>query len=366
MKIKIRSVFIYLKTSCILAMALSLTACEETKIVNKVMLVQTLGYDVDGKEIKGSTLMGDYTKKNVIGATFLEIKTKSVYDVFNALNSKTKSPIEYGQLGIIVFGKNYAKQGIGQVMDTLCRETRISTHLQLAVADGSASELLLAAKELKDAYLLSDMIEQNMANGNIPKLDLQRTLFSFYAKGRDVILPHLTKEQDELKVNGLALFKNEKYMFHLDLNDSLLLKLILENAKNGNFNVPALIDKDEHVLTPFNIIKSKTRFQFIKSDPQPAVAIHISILAKIKDIPQHPEYLTAPLIPQIEEKAAAHLEHEMQALLSRFHDKDMDPVGLQEFVMHQTRTKLPEGFPVDAKVHVKIDLIQNGYRESKY
>ncbi|QGQ97725.1 hypothetical protein EHS13_23965 [Paenibacillus psychroresistens] len=251
-------------------------------------------------------------------------------------------------------------------MDTLCRETRISTHMQLAVANDSASELLLAAKELKDAYLLSDMIEQNMANGNIPKLDLQRTLFSFYAKGRDVILPHLAKEGSELMVDWLALFKNENYMFHLDLNDSLLLKLMLENAKNGNFSVPALIEEDKNVLTPFNIIKSKVRFQLIRSYPQPSVEIHISILVKIKDIPQHAEYLTSSLIPQIKEKTAAHLEHDIQMLLSRFHDKDMDPVGLQEFVMHQTRTKLSEGFPVEARVHVKIDLVQIGYRESKY
>ncbi|QGQ97726.1 hypothetical protein EHS13_23970 [Paenibacillus psychroresistens] len=100
MKIKItmmlKKVLSFLKTSFILAITFSLSACEDTKIVNKVMLVQTLGYDVDGKNIRGSTLMGDYTKKNVIGATFLEIKTNSVYDVFNKLNSKTKSPIEYG------------------------------------------------------------------------------------------------------------------------------------------------------------------------------------------------------------------------------------------------------------------------------
>ncbi|CAM4179434.1 Ger(x)C family germination protein [Paenibacillus endophyticus] len=344
-----------------LTLCLVLTACGNEKLINEIMLVQTLGFDSIGSNVRGSILIGDYRKKGEVNAALLDTVTTSELDIIHALNAKAKSPLEYGQLGIIVFGNEYSRQGVDAVIENLCRDTRISTRMQLAVTDKSAYDLLHAAKKMKDAYMLSDMIEQSMDNGNLPSTNLQQALYSFYTNGRDLYLPHLTLERNELKADGVALFKDEKYVVQVGLEQSLLLKMLLENTKNGSYLVPDSIKNGNGGLTLLRILKSKTKYSLTKRPSKPLMTIELLINAEIRDVPNRAQYHASDLIPQFEHRIEAYIANEINKLLALCQKYETDPLGLEDIVIRNSQPPMDSsqgdisGF--DTEVKVKLDII---------
>ncbi|WP_219836106.1 Ger(x)C family spore germination protein [Paenibacillus sp. R14(2021)] len=339
-----------------------LTGCGDKKTINKIMLVQSLGFDTAGNSIRGSVLTGNYNKRDEVNMAMLETETPSEFEVLTALNTQTRYPVEYGQLGAIVFGTPYAKLGIDKIMENLCRDTRISMHMQVAVADRTARELLQTARHSKDTYLIANLLEQNMKNGNLPKMNMHRALFSFYSRGRDLYLPLVAVKQGELQTTGLALFKKQKDVLHVGLSQALLLNMLLENASNGSYSAPVTITESKGT-TLLRIVKTKAAYKLVNPA---AIAIDLRISARIKDVPKHADYQASNRITSFEQTVGGILEKEITKLLALCRQHGTDPIGLEEFALRhakRSRTASPQGsgYPVVTDVHVKLDILQTGF-----
>lgn len=360
-----------LKRTAFLIIVLStfITACGDINIVNNIKLVQTIGYDAVENGVQSGAVIANYEEKGNTKLEYFVTESKSIYDSMPRLNTKLDFPIEYGQLRMALFGDRFARNGIKTAIDSLIRDPKISSRMHLGVADRNALEILNIAEIKRDPYFLSDMIQQNIKQGNLPLMNLHVTFFNFYGEGRDVFLPYFTVEREEIIIDGLALFKGDKFITKIGIRDAFILKLLLENSKNGSVMVPVRGPKqkrDDYFL--INSIDSKSTFKVIGTGSPASVSIRVKLNAQVKDIPQWIDLTSEYQLASLEKSMEVYFEKEIQKFISLCKRNDVDPLGLADLIRSRSHEWNAGEFQdqyeaLKTTVNVNVRIIRTGAGE---
>ncbi|NBD26889.1 Ger(x)C family spore germination protein [Paenibacillus glycinis] len=342
----------------ILISAAALSACSNQQIINKINLAQTGSYDLAGDRVKTAVVIGEYFKKGETKIVLLDTESRTAFDMIPKLHAKSHKTVQYGQLRMIMFGRSFAGQGIGSILENFFRDSKVSSKLQLAVAEGEASKLLAATLRSNDPLYAMNLIEDNMRYGNLPHRAFQDTLFDYFGEGRDFYLPSLALDRGELNIGGIALFKGEAYRDRIGINEAFILKLLVENARDGSYTMPVPNARPEEALV-IRCISSKTRMRLLRKAPVPAVELGVKLNVVLKDIPRSLRVATDRDLARLESGLEQELKGSITAFIARCVKLDVDPVGFGDFVRSRTRGWKEKPFYAaypSLRTDVKVDL----------
>jgi Ger(x)C family germination protein len=354
------------KTFLLIVLSTLITACGDQKIVNNIKLMQTVGYDAVENGVRSAAVITNYEEAGKMKLEFFVTESKSLYDSMPRLNTKLDFPIEYGQLRMALFGETFARKGIDTVMASLIRDPKISLRMHLGVADRDALEILNVSESKGDPYFLSDMIEQNISSGNLPLMNLHANFYDFFGEGRDVFLPYFTVERGEIKIDGLALFKDDKFKTNISISDAFILKMLRENSKNGRITIPLRGPNQQHGdYFLMKSIGSKSRFKVISIGPPASVAIRLKLDVQVRDVPRWIDLTSEDQRAWLEKMMEAYFEKEIQKFVSLCKRHSVDPVGFGDLIRSRSYKWDPRDFHVHYKslkttVSVKVTIVQTG------
>lgn len=127
-----------------------LVGCARTKIVDKLSIIHVFGFDLDENgNMVGTALYPEYTKsKSSDKIQYLEEKTDAVALLRPKMSTHTSTPVALSKIRVIVFGNDYAKTGVNDVVERLLLTPEIATNIQIAVSTHSAKETLNSLKRV--------------------------------------------------------------------------------------------------------------------------------------------------------------------------------------------------------------------------
>ncbi|MDQ0889470.1 spore germination protein [Paenibacillus sp. V4I9] len=348
-------------TSCFIV-----TSCGSQQVINKIKMVQTAGYDMAGERVKCSIIFANYKEKGKTNLQLIETESDSDFDMIPRLNTKTNKAIQYGQMGMVLYGKNFAEQGLGPVLESFYRDARISGRVQLGVSEMDASEMLAVANKSQETLYLMNMIEQNMKSGNLPQMNFKTHLFNFYGEGRDFFLPYFIFERDDIKIDGLALFKDDKFVTKVGNREAFILKLLTENSRNGSLLMPLKGSKSRpHDYVLMKSVTSKVNYKFISMEPVPSIFIQLKLKVAVKDIPDWLHLSSKEEFSLFEQQLGEYIKEEVDDFISLCKSKKVDPIGFGDFIRSRSKSwnekDFQSSYPL-LKTKIKIDLaiVQSG------
>ncbi|RAP74717.1 Ger(x)C family spore germination protein [Paenibacillus montanisoli] len=355
-------------TGCVGILVLScflISSCGNRRIVDHIKLIQSAGYDLDGKRVRSTILIGDYTEKEKTNIKILSTESVSSMDTMQRQNTKSNQSLHTGQMRLVLFGKQFAKQGIGSVLDRLFHDQFISSRLRLAVSGTNAAGLLSSTVNTHDTLFIMNMVEQNEEWGNLPKLNLQTSLYNYYGAGRDLFLPYLILEGGTVKIDGIALFKDDKFATNVDIRDAFVLKLLTENSRNGSILMPLKESDalpDDYIL--MRSIASKRTIQLVSQEPAPVILIKIKMKVSVREKPEYIRFETKEDISALERKLAAYLVKKAEDFISLCKSKQVDPIGLGDFMRSKSRGWNEKDFQASypslkAKIRIDLKIVQS-------
>lgn len=215
------------------------------------------------------------------------------------------------------------------------------------------------------------MVEQNIKNGNLPKMNLHEALFNYYGEGRDMFLPFFREEQGEVKIDGLALFKKDKKIININNEEAFLLNLLLKNSRIGSYMIPgteeSLNDGHEKQIL-IHINKSKVSKNVKMEELPPSISIHLEMDVKVEEIPDLTQLKSMDKVTKLEKKMELHFEKEIQRLLSFLQENNVDPVGFGDLVKQKSKDmnskELNEMYPeINTHLRVNVTIDQSGTTE---
>lgn len=326
MKIILRVVFF-------LSISISLYGCVKQEILDEINLIEAIGFDsVDNGNIEGTVVFPVYIKdqKPINGTFSAEAKIKKV--ILQEIQRQASSPIVTGSMEVVLFEKDLAKnEGILELIDPFQRDPGVGSGLYVVVVDGKTRTFLEGEYGISgNATHISNLIEHNIKNQDLPRTNLQRFLSDFYQEGKTPFVPQLKQvSKGKMEISGISLFEHGKITDTIRADEMFFFKLLVDKYSEGLYRV-RIGDEDAAVRS----IRSSHNYELTKRSPM-VITIYIKVQGIINEFTG--ESMTKDKTVKLEKEFEKIINEESEKLIQRFQRKMLDPLGLGHFVKTQTR-----------------------------
>lgn len=354
------------KLFLLLLLVVFTSGCVRQMIVDDVSLLNGIGYDKEGENIRVTTLVPEYqpdkTTKNETYTTVGKLETNTIKEA----NNQAPKPFASGTLEIVVIQKELAKEGTFGLLDQVRRHPEIGSRVYLMIADKSAREILETEHSpLSTAAVISGVIEHNIEFGMLPKTNLHifRTVNTDI--GIDPILPIVSKNGDKIVLKGIALFKDDRYLSMIeDQEDTFVFKLLLEKTDLRD-SLTLHLNKAGGFVR-IEEYKSKRKYMIDHPMTSPEITVNIKVKAYITEYSKGE--ITPKIKTKIQKEIAEEIERKAQILINRFQEQQIDPLGIGLEVRTRTRKwnekKWDDLYPqADIKAKADVEIIHYGVYE---
>jgi spore germination protein len=359
-----------MKSLFIVSILFLLIGCVPKQIIDEVQLIHAIGFDeLPNHNIKGTITYPIFDPDGTVRVETLSTVSHTSRFFRSKLNTKSPKTLSTGQLRIVLFNDKFSKKGILDIVNSLYRDPNVGNRLYMAVVDGNAHDLLTAkytAAPLPSIYLM-DLIEQNIESENLPKTNLHVFLYSYYGEGIDPFLPIVKTEKSAMQLEGIALFKDDKYVGKLNHSESFAFKVMLDGSKTGHYEVELKKGKNKGHAVVRNI-KGKTSYKVRKVNGVPEFDVNLKIFGEIHEYPPWLNLEEKPNIDLIEKTLKKQINKEAKKITAKFQRLNVDPLGFGDQVRRREKKwdfkRFQEQYP-DMKITVstEIEIVESGVIE---
>jgi spore germination protein len=317
------------RTAFCLFLILLLSGCSflPTNIVNEIDMSQGVGYDLAEKEnIKGTIVFPIFKRDKTSSTEVRAAIGKSSKEIRSILNNETRYPLVSGQVRVALYGKKMAKKGINDFVDTLNRDPAIGSIVQLAIVDGAANELFNMKKYKNEnvSIHLQELLEQNMKMGLLPQTNLQSFLFQFFQIGQDPYLPLIKNENDNIRITGMAIFKDDQYVTSISMENLFIFKALVDINRTG---LRQFISEN-HDKVVLETIGSKVKYKVKIVQGRPEFTINLKMKTRLHEFAPSEKQRQSFDKKKYQKQVEQELEKSAINIINQFKKHQVDPLGL--------------------------------------
>ncbi|WP_339229795.1 Ger(x)C family spore germination protein [Oceanobacillus sp. FSL K6-2867] len=357
--IKKRSILI---SCCFLLLA----GCVQGEAIENLQIVESFGYDIADRKKYQLTLavtMFSPSENAAIKGETISDENYTGYGAAWSAGRKSPKTMPTGKTLVTLFGEELAKEGINDVIDGIERHPTIGGLVDFCVIEGEAKELLegeYAFGQTVSRYLKS-LLEQNKKM-NLPITNFHAFMYGFYSKGQTPFMPLIQKEGDQIKLTGLALFKEDKYVDKINANQLFIFKMLYESMKGGTYEA-SISEQDKYAA--IESVESNVNYTVSQGISNPKVDINVEIKAFLNEVNSNVELKNKEDEENLEKLIEEDLKENGLKLIKQFQEKELDPLGIGDKVRSQTRgwesSKWSNLYPnATVDIKTKVDILETG------
>ncbi|WP_078380486.1 Ger(x)C family spore germination protein [Sutcliffiella halmapala] len=344
----------------IILLPLFLTGCLKQKILDDVQLATAAGFELgDDENTLIATAVVPIYKPDlaVINKTYTSSSTLSKI-IRDQLNRKSPKPFVSGKIEVALYDKKLAAKGIHEIVDTFRRDPSTGANMFLAVVDGDLKKhLQIQYGETDNGMYLSNLIEHNIESGILPKTNLHLFTKNYHEEGRDPILPFLKMDDKEAIIQGIALFKEDKYIDYIKGEDNYIFMFINEKFTSDATLTVSL--GEEGIFASVFHVHSTRKYKVKNAETNPEISLTVKAEAIIQEYSG--QELTSEIKEEIEKKMEEDIKFKAERLIGQFQELNIDPLGIGFQVRHRSRKwdlkkweDLYPNIPIEVNAAIKI------------
>jgi len=359
----------------------SLVGCAETKILEQIGLTTLVGYDQGDEEKLSVTAVvrqvNPEAQSNVVIFTNEDATSKGTN--IKATRQSSKKLVN-GQMRVVLFGDELAKNGVHHLTDTLLQNPDVSNSLYTAVVEGQTKSLLeFQYENIEDiGQHIFKLLEQNIQEELTVSSTLHEVSHDYHSLGRDMAMPILKRDDQLIEINGVALFKEGEMVGNLSIADGFYLKLVRDKYDSGMIetilkgdDIPPSLKKNKSDEIPlvFDTIRSEKDFKLIDKTT-PEFDLHLTLKARLLEIRTDINVGDPKTVAELEKAISKNLSNELSRVIAYCQEVGSDIFGFGEYYRSAVRnSKLTQEkwdeLYKDAKVNINIDftILRNGVFE---
>lgn len=348
-----------------------LSGCAHPKVVDEVNMSQAIGYDLnkDGM-IEGIFVIPVFQQEKMGNYQILSGKSTATSDIQAEVSKKADKPVVLGQTRIILFSEEIVhKIGITELTDYLYREPQLGNRVILAIVEGKVKDVIDTKppnNNVNIGIFLSDLIHQQIVNGNGPDTNLHLFLGNLLENGGDAYLPLFKKNEKDIEVSGVALFHDKKLVSKVSTKDMFIFKTLIQSHKRGIYKFKLKKQKNNKVV--IESIRSSASYDISGSKSKPSIKIKLEIKGQLKESLVNETLTNRKMIRKIERELENDLTKQATRLIKEFQEKNIDPIGLKKkYHAHNKKMTYKEWAKIypklDFSVETKVHILQTGSSE---
>ena len=189
----------------LLVLSVSLVGCAETKILERVSLVTLIGYDTGKEEnVETTAVVRQVGTELQSKVAIITAENETSQGTRAKINRRASEKLMSGQLRGVLFGKEFAENGIGHYIETILRNPTISEGVIMAVVEGETRPLLEYQYPNIDEIgeHVNKLLDQNIESEQVVSSTLHEVAYDYYSPGRDIALPIIKRDKELVEISA--------------------------------------------------------------------------------------------------------------------------------------------------------------------
>lgn len=296
----------------------------------------TLGFPLTAKLIPGQPPSGSGELSR--NFTFITQSGNSIEEAFQKIQSDVSRKITFRQAHNIIIGSEYAKKGIGEILEFSARNPYIRLNNNIFMIEGNAREQLAQAPIFFERFPVT-VLESYIQNSNLINVTIRDFLLST-ASGGDCIVPVLNFEKrnsladpsikPSLGTGESAIFRKGKYIPPiLGLDETRGALVALSQLKDLMISVASPTDGKKIGLILQSVeTKITPVFNNNKLTVNIATQGEANVISSDSDIDLHDKNALTKLKQTLEKLGISSTKH----LLTKTKSAEADVLGIGDYV----------------------------------
>ncbi|MED1862909.1 Ger(x)C family spore germination protein [Fictibacillus nanhaiensis] len=362
---------------------LLLTGCWDQTQLNETKLVRAAGFDYlkNGKIRNTASIPQSVNMDAGTG----QVNNQIFYAVGNTtrqsrikLDQKVSEKVDASKNLIVILGEKAARKDIYHILDVFYRDPKSALNARIAVAKGSASDVLSGRFEETETSIgigtyLNESIRSAEDASIVPVENIQTICPVMFDPGQDFGIPYLVPEKNAVSVNGVAVFHGYRMVGTIHGAQGVLYTLLTGKQKNRSMSITKKISNKhkDKILNYVSIRVKKNKRTFnVNVSPDDKISAHIKLTMNVV-ITEYPrDNLTSKKkIKKIEQALSKSLTKDANNVLKKLQGMNSDAfgVGRKLIAFHNpTWKKLDwnKEYPnIDYTASIKVKVIGHGIIE---
>ncbi|WP_264988833.1 Ger(x)C family spore germination protein [Lysinibacillus piscis] len=366
---------------CMILLVLLLYGCAQTNILERIGLTTLIGYDV-GKEKKMQTTAVIREVNPEFQSKVDVITTEDNTSKGNRMevNRRVSKKVMIGQMRVILFGEALAEEGLHYYIDASLENASVNNGVYTAIVKDQVAPLLeYDYQNIEDiGQHIYRLLEQNIQQEYMISSMLHEVGRDYYAVGRDMAMPIIEKEEELIKLSGIALFKDGKMVSTLPPPDSFYVKVIRDTFKSGIYettlqseDLPSILQKktDDTMTVAFDAIRSKRTMTLVDAK-NPEFDLTIKLKARVLEVSPSFDQSHRKSVEALEKAIQHKLTKELARVIAHSQKVESDVFGFgEEYRSHVRHAELTKekwhSLYKNMKVNIHVDfvILRNGVFE---
>jgi Ger(x)C family germination protein len=268
-----------------------LSGCWDQQLLRNQQTIDIAGFD----KAPGGKLLATIAVHEVISN-----EKKEVTKLFSAtgvtprnnrdlLSRKVPGRLNASRLRVLLLGEELAKQNFYPVLDIFYRDPLSALSCNIALVRGKAKDMVGIKT---GSILIADYIQSILESAGdltiIPKVNIQQIHRALLSPGKDLTLPYLVTEEEEVIVKGLAMLHN-KHMVGIITKDNSILYLLLSDkmGRIARLTIKVRKDKEPKIAdyVTVNIHKIKRKMKVHIQGKQISVDLNLKMKVDVLEYP---------------------------------------------------------------------------------
>lgn len=321
---------------------LLISGCEPTHVLDETTLITGMGFDLIENDLFRATITAPVVssmvshKDQIVSAT-----GSSLYGIMNSLDLQLDRRPRLGQLRIGLFSEDIARKGIYPIAGALDL-VEVGIRPYIAIVSGNAYDLVNAAYPAQGnlGVYLYYTIYKNVLGEQLPSPTLHEFIRDYYGEGSDAFLPYIEKKGDGIKIKGVALLKDDKFVGWVKPDKAFFIKLMRDQFRTGLFQLSISTkdlksvnpyEKNKGKMTPIvlDTIRSNQTVKLVSKNP-PTFDVQIEMSARLAEMRYKVNFESKKDIRTIEREVEKNMEKKMAEVVKLLQKLDVDPIGFGE------------------------------------
>ncbi|MFW6270281.1 MAG: Ger(x)C family spore germination protein [Bacillota bacterium] len=127
-----------------------------------------------------------------------------------------------GHIRMLVLSEDIAREGVNRHLNYFRNDPEFRRLSYILVSKGKAEDILNTFPETAtiQAIYMRDFIENEVNNDNLPKVPFYEFIVRLMDRGIDPVTILIDRRENEIKIAGLAVFRGERMIGHLNVDDT--------------------------------------------------------------------------------------------------------------------------------------------------
>ncbi|MDX8365739.1 Ger(x)C family spore germination protein [Cytobacillus sp. IB215665] len=346
---------IFFVTICIVI----LSGCYSSYGIDDLAMINAIGYDLSEEEDAYLDVTALYPRATETGNVFetLQASGNSTKDIEIDTMAQSSFEIVNGQLEIMLFGDELAKEGILPIIHTALRDPSIGSRVKLAVTKGKADQIITKKleKEPNLGLYLDTMLNKFEKTFVFPSVNLYQFSRSYFDDGIDPFLPVFSATSNNIEFDSFALFNEDKLITTISRKQAVYLFFLRENFRKGLLDIDLMEgDIADHIHLSY--VRNKHKIHITKKeDDHFSVEIDIHVTGSLEEYTGDLNIEEPKEQKKLEKIIKELVDKETMAVMEFLQKNNVDVIGLGQKIRNSLTYEEWKSLDWD-KVYPEIDV----------